>query len=108
MLWEEYTAGSNGKFTFENRIISGKYRIKAFGNGHGNNGEYAGNGGINITIKNKDENPKINLSTDGLRPKMVAERGVQRVLVKWEPFAHAESYSVYKNGKAVAKKIKEI
>ena len=38
---------------------------------------------------------------------MIAKRGVQRVLVKWEPFAHAESYSVYKNGKAVAEKIKE-
>ncbi|MBT3665712.1 hypothetical protein HN537_08780, partial [bacterium] len=44
VLWEEYTAGSNGKFTLENRIISGNYRIKVFGNGHGNNGEYAGNG----------------------------------------------------------------
>ena len=42
VLWEEYTAGSNGKFTLENRIISGDYKIKVFGNGHGNNGEYAG------------------------------------------------------------------
>ena len=95
VLWEEYTAGSNGKFTFENRIISGQYRIKAFGNGHGNNGEYAGNGGINITIKNKDENPKINLSTDGLRPKMVAKRGVQRVLVKWEPLLLMQNLIVF-------------
>ena len=81
--------------------------MNVFGNGHGNNGEYAGNGGINITIKNKDESPKINLSTDGLRPKMIAKRGVQRVLVKWKPLPHAESYTVYKNNKPVAEKIKE-
>ncbi|MDG1223630.1 MAG: carboxypeptidase regulatory-like domain-containing protein, partial [Candidatus Marinimicrobia bacterium] len=107
VLWEEYTAGSNGKFTLENRIISGNYRIKVFGNGHGNNGEYAGNGGINITIKDKDESPKINLSTDGLRPILAAKRGVQRVLVRWKALPHAESYTVYKNNKPVAEKIKE-
>ena len=107
ILWEEYTAGSKGKFTFENRIIAGKYMIKAFGNGHGNNGEYAGNGGINVTVKNKDENVKIKLSTDGLRPKMAAKRGVQRVLVKWKALPHAESYSVYKNDKSIAEKIKD-
>ena len=107
ILWEEYTAGSKGKFTFENRIIAGKYMIKAFGNGHGNNGEYAGNGGINVTVKNKDENVKIKLSTDGLRPKMVAKRGVQRVLVKWKALPHAESYSVYKNDKSIAEKIND-
>ena len=107
ILWEEYTAGSKGKFTFENRIIPGKYMIKAFGNGHGNNGEYAGNGGINVTVKNKDENVKIKLSTDGLRPKMVAKRGVQRVLVKWKALPHGESYSVYKNDKPIAEKIKD-
>ena len=107
VLWEEYTAGSNGKFTLENRIIAGSYRIKVFGNGHGNNGEYAGNGGINITIKNKDESPKINLSTEGLRSKLVAKRGVQRVLVRWKALPHAESYTVYKNNKPVAEKIKE-
>ena len=107
VLWEEYTAGKNGKFTLENRIISGDYKIKVFGNGHGNNGEYAGNGGINITIKNKDESPKINLSTDGLRPKLVAKRGVQRVLVKWRSLPHAESYTVYKNNKPIADKIKD-
>ena len=107
VLWEEYTSGSNGKFTLENRIISGNYRIKVFGNGHGNNGEYAGNGGININIKNKDESPKINLSTDGLRPELSAKRGVQRVLVRWKALPHAESYTVYKNNKPVADKIKE-
>ena len=42
VLWEEYTAGSNGKFTLENRIISGDYKIKVFGNGHGNNGDMQG------------------------------------------------------------------
>ena len=107
VLWEEYTAGTNGKFAHEKRIITRDYKIKLIGNGHGNNGEYAGNGGINITIKNKDERPKINLSTDGLRPMMVAKRGVQRVLVKWTPLTHAESYTVYKNNKPVAEKIKE-
>ena len=106
VLWEEFTAGSNGKFTFENRIIAGKYSIKVFGNGHGNNGEYAGNGGINITVNNKDENTKIKLSTEGLRPRMAAKRGVQKVLVKWKSLPHAESYSVYKNDKPVAEKIK--
>ena len=65
VLWEELTAVSNGKFTFENRIITGEYTIKAFGDGHGNNGEYAGNGGKIVSVKNKDVSVKINLSTNG-------------------------------------------
>ena len=107
MLWEEYTAGANGKFKFENRIINGKYLIKAFGDGHGNNSEYAGNGGKAIEVKSKDINIKIPLSTKGLRPEMIAKRGVQKVLVKWAKLPHAESYSVYKNNKAIADKIKD-
>ena len=58
VLWEEYTAGKNGKFSLENRIISGDYKIKVFGNGHGNNGEYAGNGGINICLLYTSPSPR--------------------------------------------------
>ena len=107
VLWEEFTAGSNGKFTFENRIITGQYTIKAFGDGHGNNGEYAGNGGKAVSVKNKDVSVKINLSTNGLRPEMRAKRGVQKVLIVWKSLPHAESYTVYKNDKAIAEKIRK-
>ena len=107
VLWEEFTAGSNGKFTFENRIITGEYTIKAFGDGHGNNGEYAGNGGKTVSVKNKDVSVKINLSTNGLRPEMRAKRGVQKVLIVWKSLPHAESYTVYKNDKAIAEKIRK-
>ena len=105
VLWEEFTAGSNGKFTFENRIIAGEYIIKAFGDGHGNNGEYAGNGGKNVIVKNKNLNVTIPLSTDGLRPEMIVKSGVQKLLIKWKALPHAESYTLYKNNKAIAEKI---
>ena len=106
-LWGEYTAGFTGKFSFDDRIIPGKYRIKAYGNGYGNNVEYGDDviGGENIEVVDRDvKNIKINLTTDGLRPKMEVIRGVQELKITWESLAHAESYNVYKNGKVIAKK----
>ena len=65
-LWGEYTAGFTGKFTFDDRIIPGKYRIKAYGNGYGYNVDYGEDviGGENIEVIDRDvKNIKINLST---------------------------------------------
>ena len=48
------------------------------------------------------KNIKINLSTDGLIPKMQIIRGVRTKSHK--SMAHTESYNVYKNGKVIAKR----
>ena len=108
-LWSEYTAGFTGKFTFDDRIIPGKYRIKAYGNGYGNNVDYDDDGiigGKHVEVINQDvKGLRINLSTDGLRPEMNIVRGVEEVTITWKPLAHAESYSVYKNGRPIAEKI---
>tara|TARA_Y100000590_G_scaffold85898_1_gene96163 strand:+ start:2901 stop:7736 length:4836 start_codon:yes stop_codon:yes gene_type:complete len=108
-LWSEYTAGFTGKFTFDDRIIAGKYRIKAFGNGYGNNVDYDDNGiigGEHVEVKNQDvKGVRINLTTGGLRPEMEIVRGVQELTIVWKPLAHAESYNVYKNGKPIAERI---
>jgi len=110
-LWGEYTAGFTGKFTFDDRIIAGKYRIKAYGNGYGNNVDYDDGGivgGEHVEVKDQDiKGVRINLTTDGLRPDMKIIRGVQELTITWEPLAHAESYNVYKNGKPIAERISE-
>ncbi|MBH09201.1 MAG: hypothetical protein CMG74_02415 [Candidatus Marinimicrobia bacterium] len=111
-LWAEYTAGFTGKFTFDDRIVAGTYRIKAYGNGYGNNVDYDDDGLIGgeiVEVKNKDvKGVRINLATDGLRPRMKIVRGVQELTITWEPLAHAESYNVYKNGKPIAERITAI
>ena len=72
-LLEEYTVTRNGKFRFENEIISGDYTIMAYGNG-------SGNGGGRLKVINQDINDfKIDLSTEGLRPEIYVERGVGAV-----------------------------
>ena len=38
---------------------------------------------------------------------MRAKRGVQKVLIVWKSLPHAESYTVYKNDKAIAEKIRK-
>ena len=108
-LWSEYTAGFTGKFTFDERIIAGKYRIKAYGNGYGNNVDYDDNGiigGEHVEVKNQDvKGVRISLTTGGLRPEMDIVRGVQELTIVWKPLAHAESYNVYKNGKPIAERV---
>jgi len=108
-LWSEYTAGFTGKFTFDDRIVAGTYRIKAYGNGYGNNVDYEDGGIIGgeiVEVKNNDiKGVRINLSTGGLRPDMKIIRGVQKLTITWKPLAHAESYNVYKNGKPIAERI---
>ena len=55
-LLEEYVVSRNGKFTFENEIISGDYTIMVYGNG-------SGNGGDRVKVINQNvEDVKIDLS----------------------------------------------
>ena len=94
-LLEEFVVSRNGKFKFENEIISGDYTIMAYGNG-------SGNGGGRVKVINQDINDlKIDLSTEGLRPTIKVERGVGELTVHWTDIPQAKSYNVYKNDRLI-------
>ena len=94
-LLEEFVVSRNGKFTFENEIISGDYTIMVYGNG-------SGNGGDRVKVVNRNvEDVKIDLSTEGLRSNVVVERGVGQLTVHWTDIPQAKSYNIYKNDRLI-------
>ena len=94
-LLEEFVVARNGKFRFEKEIIADYYIIRAYGNGNGN-------GGDRVQVINKNiTNLRINLSTEGLRPKVWVERGVEQLTVHWSDIPQGKSYNVYKNDRLI-------
>ena len=94
-LLEEFVVARNGKFRFEKEIIADHYTIMAYGNG-------SGNGGDRVQITNRDiTDLRINLSTEGLRPKVWVERGVEQLTVHWSDIPQAKSYNIYKNDRLI-------
>ena len=94
-LLEEFIVARNGKFRFEKEIIVDHYTIMAYGNG-------SGNGGDRVQITNRDiTDLRINLSTEGLRPKVWVERGVEQLTVHWSDIPQAKSYNIYKNDRLI-------
>ncbi len=94
-LLEDFIVSKNGKFRFENEIISDHYTIMVYGNG-------SGNGGDRVHVENSDINDlRINLSTEGLRPEVFVERGVGQLTVHWSDIPQAKSYNIYKNDRLI-------